>query len=259
MNWTKIRKYIILNFVLALIISCASESLTSAKLYLQRGDLDNAEIYLVKALKIEPDNPEVPYLLGEFIYGPKGEYENMDEMFVKAMELGPDRVILNGGRVRDYVAQSRRKYEDLLILNEVKIINDEFEPTINVYGIEQTIEGSLNNKYFIRSFINKQNKNTKHQIYVRYSYEGDWHFYYRANAKGGDAVKFIEIGRDVDCRSSSSCTYYETFGAIIPQEFLKDNISGFSIKFSAKSGDSFVVKISSFQINEQLEAIESIQ
>ena len=255
----KISKYIILNFIFVLLIGCASESLTSAKLYLQQGDMDNAEIYLVKALEIEPDNPEVPYLLGEFIYGPRGEYENMNEMFEKAMELGPDRVILNGGSVKDYVAQSRDKYGDLLILDEVKIIKDEFEPTIDVYGIEQTIEGSLINKYFIRSFINKQTKEAKHQIYVRYSYKGDWHFYYRANAKGGDFVEFIEIGRDVDCRSSNSCTYYETFGATIPKEYLNNNRSGFSIKFSAKSGDSFVVKISSFQINEQLKAIESIQ
>ncbi len=110
MTKTKIIQIVLLSLMLMLIIGCASEELTSAKLYIQQEDWDNAEIYLVKALVVEPENPEIPYLLGDLIYGKKEEWVKMDEMFDKALSLGSEKVILQGGKVSDYVAQAREKY-----------------------------------------------------------------------------------------------------------------------------------------------------
>ncbi|NHZ86330.1 MAG: tetratricopeptide repeat protein [Planctomycetia bacterium] len=110
MTKTKIIQFVLLSLMLMLFIGCASEELTSAKLYIQQEDWDNAEIYLVKALAVEPENPEIPYLLGDLIYGRKKEWVKMDEMFDKALSLGSDKVILQGGKVADYVAQAREKY-----------------------------------------------------------------------------------------------------------------------------------------------------
>lgn len=110
MTKSKITVFALFSLMLVLIIGCASEELTSAKLYIQQKDWDNAEIYLVKALAVEPENPEIPYLLGELIYGRKMEWVKMNEMFDKALSLGADNVILQGGKVGDYVAQSREKH-----------------------------------------------------------------------------------------------------------------------------------------------------
>ncbi len=110
MTKTKIIGFLLLCTMLVLVIGCASEELTSAKLYIQQQDWDNAEVFLVKALAVEPDNPEIPYLLGDLIYGRKKDWVKMDEMFEKALSLGADKVILQGATVGDYVTQSREQH-----------------------------------------------------------------------------------------------------------------------------------------------------
>jgi len=92
-------------------VGCASQELTSAKLYIQQENWDKAEEFLVKALDTEPNNPEVPYLLGDLVYGKRADWIDMDAMYKKAMKLGPDKVILEQGlTVKKYVEQSREKY-----------------------------------------------------------------------------------------------------------------------------------------------------
>ena len=50
---------------------CQSQELTSAKVYIQQKDYAKAEYNFLKALDVEPENPEVPYLLAVEIYGNK--------------------------------------------------------------------------------------------------------------------------------------------------------------------------------------------
>ena len=107
---TKIITIILFSLMLVLFIGCASEELTSAKLYIQQQDWENAEIYLVKALAVEPENPEIPYLLGDLIYGKNKDWAKMNEMFDKALSLGRDKVILQGGTVSDYVTQAKEQH-----------------------------------------------------------------------------------------------------------------------------------------------------
>jgi tetratricopeptide (TPR) repeat protein len=110
MTKTNIITLILLSLMLVLFIGCASEELTSAKLYIQQQDWDNAEIYLVKAMGVEPENPEIPYLLGDLIYGKNKNWGKMNEMFDKALSLGGEKVILQGGTVSAYVAQAQEKH-----------------------------------------------------------------------------------------------------------------------------------------------------
>lgn len=91
-------------------VGCASEELTSAKLYIQQEQWDKAEEFLVKALDAEPNNPEVPYLLGDLIYGKRGDWQDMNDMFERALKLDPEKPILQGATVKEYVANSREKY-----------------------------------------------------------------------------------------------------------------------------------------------------
>jgi tetratricopeptide (TPR) repeat protein len=89
------------------ILGCTSEELTSARLYIQQKNLVKAEEFLIKALKVEPENPEIPYLLGRHIYSQREDWDKMNEMFDRALSIDPEKVILLGGTVREYVEQNR--------------------------------------------------------------------------------------------------------------------------------------------------------
>ena len=88
------------------IIGCASAQLTSERLYIQQENREKSEKLLLKALKVEPKNPEIPYLLGKLIYAKRKEWGKMNEMFDRALKLGEEEVILEGGTVKEYVEQS---------------------------------------------------------------------------------------------------------------------------------------------------------
>ncbi len=110
MTKSKITVFALFSLMLVLFIGCASEELTSAKLYIQQQDWDNAEIYLVKALAVEPENPEIPYLLGDLIYGKKKDWVKMNEMFNKALSIDSEKPIVVFGKtntVANFVAQAR--------------------------------------------------------------------------------------------------------------------------------------------------------
>lgn len=124
MTKTKIITFILFSLMLVLFIGCASEELTSAKLYIQQQDWDNAEVYLQRALVVEPENPEIPFLLGDDIYGRNKEWDKMNEMFDKALSLGADKVIKQGGTVSNYVAQAREKHWVTIYNNGIAYFNE---------------------------------------------------------------------------------------------------------------------------------------
>ncbi len=97
-------------FIAGLIFTgCASEELTSARLYIQQKNWEKAEEFLIKAMAAEPENPEIPYLLGNLIYAKKENWDKMNEMFDRALLIDPDKVILQGATVQTYVEQSMEK------------------------------------------------------------------------------------------------------------------------------------------------------
>jgi tetratricopeptide (TPR) repeat protein len=120
--------------------ACASQELTSAKLYIQQEEWGKAEEFLLKALTVEPNNPEVPYLLGREIYSRKQEWEKMAEMFDRALEIDPDRKILQGATVREYVEQSRVKYW-----------TDLYNGGVNLFNKYRTAEGEQREEYLAKA------------------------------------------------------------------------------------------------------------
>lgn len=139
--------------------------------------------------------------------------------------------------------------------------NDAYSEETEILGISErtTAEGggiggtSIN--YFLRSFIDKNDSTTVHQVYIETVYVGnDWNFYQRASLEGGKDLELLSIGRDVSC-SSYVCTYEETVGVILPQDILEKSTSGLSLKVYAKSGSSFIVNLSGNQISAQLQEI----
>lgn len=93
-----------------LFLACASEQITSSRLYIQQEDWEKAEEQLLMAMELEPENPEVYFLLGKEIYGRRGEWEKMNEMFDKALSVGADTKLPEGFTVRVGVENAVREY-----------------------------------------------------------------------------------------------------------------------------------------------------
>jgi tetratricopeptide (TPR) repeat protein len=68
---------------------CASSEMTSAKLYIQRKEYDNAKTQLLKEVAKNPNNEEAYYLLGKEIQYVQGDFRGMKESFDKALAIAP--------------------------------------------------------------------------------------------------------------------------------------------------------------------------
>ena len=132
-------------------VGCTSEELTSARLYIQQKNWEKAEEYLLKAMEVEPENPEVFYSLGKYIYAKKKDWENMNQMFDKALEIDSNRVILQGGTVNVYVVQVR--YEHW---------RKEYNKGVSNFQKHQKKKEKSGDKYLIRSITHFE---TSIQIY----------------------------------------------------------------------------------------------
>ncbi|HIB60511.1 MAG TPA: tetratricopeptide repeat protein [Candidatus Marinimicrobia bacterium] len=119
------RNNILLSLLLCTLVfwGCPSEEYTSAKLYLQQNDLEKAEEFLVKAMAVEVDNPEIPFQLGHHIYGKDGRWTEMNEVYDKALAIDPNRKILEGSTVQEMVDISRFGYWSDVYNNAVKVYN----------------------------------------------------------------------------------------------------------------------------------------
>ena len=88
------KQYSLLLFFLILIASlsftgfqCSSAESTSAKLYMQRGDLAAAEKSLTSDTEKNPNNPESWYLLGD-VRRQRGNYQGMMDAFDRSLKAG---------------------------------------------------------------------------------------------------------------------------------------------------------------------------
>ncbi len=68
---------------------CASSEMTSAKLYIQRKEYDNAKTQLLKEIAKNPKNEEAYYLLGKEIQYVQGDFRGMKVSFDSALAIAP--------------------------------------------------------------------------------------------------------------------------------------------------------------------------
>jgi len=145
---------------------CSSEEYTTAKLDIQQKNWAHAEEFLIKAMVVEPDNPEIPYQLGEQIYAREKKWVEMNEMFEKALALDPNLSILVGPTVREYVNNSRDKYwvnayNDAV--NSYKNMNSAIDSTEREELLRITID-----KFKIATIINPTESQTFASIATAY-------------------------------------------------------------------------------------------
>lgn len=114
------------------------------------------------------------------------------------------------------------------------------------------------NFYCLRSLIDRQTGETRHQLYVSDSYSGDERRWDAARDDSGHPLRFIEISRErITC--DGGCSYAEEFAADIPESELRANPRGLRIIFAARSGAEKTITITDSQITAQLAAVDARQ
>jgi hypothetical protein len=113
------------------------------------------------------------------------------------------------------------------------------------------------NFYCLRSFVDRQTRETLHQLYVSDSYTGAERRWNAArDATTGHPLRFLEISRhQITCEGG--CSYVEEFAANIPEGDLRANPGGLRVTFSARSGEEKTIVVSGGQITAQLAAVEA--
>jgi len=102
----------ILGYAAVIIVSCTSQEYTSAKLYIQQQEWKKAKEFLVKAIEVESENPEIPYQLGYHIYAlQEKDWEKMNQSFDKALAIDPNKKILGQEKtVKQFVTMARAQF-----------------------------------------------------------------------------------------------------------------------------------------------------
>ncbi len=113
------------------------------------------------------------------------------------------------------------------------------------------------NFYCLRSFLDRQTGETRHQLYVSDSYSGPERHWEAARDGGGRTLRVLEITRhQITC--DGGCAYTEEFAADIPESELRANPHGLEVIFSAQSGMEKTITISGGQITAQLAAVDAV-
>ncbi len=113
------------------------------------------------------------------------------------------------------------------------------------------------NFYCLRSFLDRQTGETRHQLYVSDSYSGLERHWDAARDGGGRTLRVLEITRhEITC--DGGCAYTEEFAADIPESELRANPNGLKVTFGAQSGADKTITISGSQITAQLAAVDAV-
>jgi hypothetical protein len=112
------------------------------------------------------------------------------------------------------------------------------------------------NFYCLRSFIDRQTGETRHQLYVSDSYSGTEQHWDAARDEAGHPLRFVEISGDrITC--DNGCSYAEEFAADLPESELRANPRGLKVTFSARSGAEKTIAVTGNQIAAQFAAIDA--
>ena len=167
-------------FAAVIFVGCASQEYTSAKLYIQQQEWKKAEEFLIKAIDVEPENPEIPYQLGYHIYAlQKKDWQRMNQFFDKALAIDPNKIILEQGKtVKEFVILARTQFwgemynKGVAEFNEYRAVpmdqkDAALKKTITTFEISATIKTDEAQTYTMLSTCNHLAGNTdKSEKYI---------------------------------------------------------------------------------------------
>ncbi|MFO7841055.1 MAG: hypothetical protein R6V48_02695 [Fidelibacterota bacterium] len=140
---------------------------------------------------------------------------------------------------------------------DVEVVNDPGDMMIEIRGVEEIAHESDDDtaiKYFLRSFVSKEDKSSNHQVYVRCDYPNDWRYYFRATYHGGNSAVFESLDR-----SFEGSRFMERMRVGITDDFLRKNTSGFSLIFYSETSNNFTIYLRKDQIVQQIAAVDSVK
>jgi hypothetical protein len=112
------------------------------------------------------------------------------------------------------------------------------------------------NFYCLRSFLDRQTGETAHQLYVADSYFGAKRGWDGAHDAAGNTLPFTSIGiNEIACENG--CSYAEEFAATIPAAALQATPQDLAVTFTAGSGTTMTIRLSSEEIANQLAVVEA--
>jgi len=169
-----------LGFLAVIFVGCSSEEYTSAKMYIQQQEWKKAEEFLIKAMDVEPENPEIPYQLGYHIYAlQKKDWERMNQSFDKALAIDPNKIILEQGKtVKEFVVMARTQFWAEMYNKGVAEFNEyraapmdqkdvALKKAINTFEVSSTIKTDEAQTYTMLSTCNHLAGNTdKSENYI---------------------------------------------------------------------------------------------
>ena len=137
--------------------SCTSTvEYTSAKMAIQDENWEEAEQYLLEAIKVEPENAEIMVQIGYHVHARKKEWKKMNEMFNSAVSINPDAKTL-GRPVKEVTKNYREMYwaenynKAVRKFNSYKKSQDKsiLEDAIGVFNESVSIDPSKSQTYSI--------------------------------------------------------------------------------------------------------------
>ena len=167
-------------FAAVIFVGCSSQEYTSAKLYIQQQEWEKAKEFLVKAIEVESENPEIPYQLGYQIYAlQEKDWEKMNQSFDKALAIDPNKKILEQGKtVKEFVIMARTQFwaemynKGVAEFNEYRAVPMDQKDTalkkaITTFEISATIKTDEAQTYTMLSTCNHLAGNTdKSESYI---------------------------------------------------------------------------------------------
>ena len=166
-------KTYLLPIFLSFLISSPTQDYTTAKLAISKRDFSRAAEWLEKAMKIEPDNPEIPLIMAIEIHAKQQSWEKMMEMFELAMKIDSNRVVEVRGQLHP-VKKIVDNYSEYFWANEynkgIEKIN-ESKKVKSIENFETAIVHFLNSNFFKPNY-----KNTKLIISHLYNELGTAHW-----------------------------------------------------------------------------------
>lgn len=159
------------------------------------------------------------------------------------------------------LAKHTEGIRSLPALQRVKVDSSQFEPQINLTGVDVSYEGNEDNRFFIRSWIDKTTRRATHQLYVvNYYGGGGWEFWQSARGEDSRPLAFTQISQDVLSCGSYGCSHSEHFGIDLSDALLKQRrATGFALKIYSKAGSTAVLQLTADQIDVQLRAVADLQ
>lgn len=146
------------------------------------------------------------------------------------------------------------------VTEAVEIVDDPYKTLLTYVGpMVNFRNGDLNMGTAIRGWRVRQSREVTHQLFIFVIYrDSDLRRYRRATYLGGSVAEVTDIDWEVlNCLGSrGQCSYSETFGVSLSDDFLRDQAErGFSIQITARSGHSFLATVPNGYLRGYLNAV----